>query len=263
MIKKILFFLFIPFLLYASDIKEEIKKYCDKGDFYYKKGDYDKAYQEYSKALELIKNYKEKLAQEKYYRETWQYKIGEDDILFLSVWQNPDLDTDLIIRPDGYVSIPLIGDIKTVGLTVPELTKIITEKLKDYIRNPQISITIKKIGGSKVILLGEINSPGVYNIKSGTRVMELIALGRDFTKDAVKNSVILVRGGFKNPTVRRLNLESVLKGDISDNIILEPEDIVYIPKTFISNLNYFLTQLLDPLTKGATIYKEIYSFDKY
>ena len=186
-----------------------------------------------------------------YASKTADYIIGVDDVLFISVWQNKDLDQEVTVRPDGKISVLLAGDIQAEGSTIPQLSRQITARLKEYIKFPEISISLRKIGGKKIILLGEVNRPGVYAVSGNSTILELIAMANGYTKDAVLDSVIVIRGGLQKPVGKRLDLaRAIKKADMSQNIILEPEDIVYVPKKFISNVNYFVSQILGPITQG-------------
>ena len=98
-----------------------------------------------------------------------EYYLDIGDVLDISVWQIPDLSrSEVIVRPDGKISFPLIGDVKTVGLTLTQLDNIVTEKLKTYVKSPEVSVMITRFGeqANKVVILGEIMSPGVYKFGS-------------------------------------------------------------------------------------------------
>ncbi|MGE5279489.1 MAG: polysaccharide biosynthesis/export family protein [Deltaproteobacteria bacterium] len=182
-----------------------------------------------------------------------EYIIADGDVLYISVWENPDLDQEVVVRPDGRISFPLVGDLSARGRTIVELDDILTEALKEFIRNPEVSISIRKLGGSKVIILGEVQRPGVYAVSGSKTILEAVALAGGFTPDAVANSVVLIRGGFGNPQVQRLDLKKTLMHGraMNQNVALESEDIVFVPKTFISDLGRVLTQIIDPVSRGS------------
>jgi len=180
-----------------------------------------------------------------------EYTLSEEDVLYISVWDNSDLNQEVIVRPDGRISFSLVGDIPAAGLTITQLKESITDKLREYIKNPVVSISIRKMGGAKIIMLGEVLHPGVYNVTGAKSVLEAIGLAGGFTRDAVASSVVVVKNPHTNPTALRLNLNKALKGDASQNIILEKEDIVFVPKKFIADLNYFLNQILEPISRGV------------
>jgi len=246
---------------YSQDIDKDAQTHYQIGNFYYQQGRYKEAEEEFQKALELIKEKpvtKTELVsrgEKDFVRESRdsgiEYIIGEGDILDISVWQNPDLDREAIVRPDGRISFPLVGDLPAVGLTITQLDEQLTNRLKEYIKFSEVSISIKKIGGEKVIVLGEVDEPGVYSVTGAKTILEAIGLAGGFTNHAVTSSVILIRGGFQKPQAQRINLTKAIKrGDTRLNIPLESEDVIFIPKKFIANVNYFLSQILDPLIKG-------------
>ena len=188
--------------------------------------------------------------------EVQEYTLGEGDVLYISVWQEDDLSQEVIVRPDGKLSFPLAGDVPVLGLTFTQLKDELTERLKEYVRYPVVSISLRKFGGKKVIVLGEVTHPGVYSVTGKNTVLEAIALAGGFTEHAVHSSVILVRGGLQTPEGKRLDLSrAIKKTDIGQNVTLQSEDIVYVPKKFIADLNYVLTQIIEPISRGVwTLY---------
>jgi polysaccharide export outer membrane protein len=255
------------------------REYYKKGNIYYQQGMFKQAQEEYNKAIDVIKSRDAKAVPQPAVRQVTgpvekqqavtpavqassatEYMIGDDDILKISVWQNPDLDQEAIVRPDGKISVPLIGDVMARGLSITMLDDDLTKRLSEYVRSPEVSISLKKIGGSKVIVLGEIVKPGVYSMAGQKTLLEAIGLAGGFTRDAVASSIVLIRGGLVSPRAERINLSKALKGKdfIRQNIVLQAEDVIFVPKKFIADLNYFLTQIVDPLSKGAYI-KEQYN----
>ena len=189
---------------------------------------------------------------------TTEYLISNGDLLLIKVWQNPDLDTEAIVRPDGMVSFPLVGDIPATGISINAFRQTLTERLKEYIKNPQVSVSIRTIAGRRVIILGQVLHPGVYSVTGRNTILEAIGLAGGFTEDAVTSSVMLIKGGFAKPVPTRLDLTKALKhADVSDNVILESEDMVYVPRRFVKDVNYFLRLFLDPVTQGFFIRREL------
>ena len=288
MIKKAIFFILMMSGLSPlafcqdKDPKSEAKTHYELGNILYQQGRFEDAQKEYQKSMELLKEsqsttpgpkakvLKEKLVPEnapapisreklKPKLRVVEYAVSEDDILKISVWQNPDLDQEVIVRPDGMISFPLIGDVMAKGMTITELDQEITRRLSEFVRSPEVSISLKKIGGSKVIVLGEILRPGVYSVTGSKTILEAIGQAGGFSRDAVPSSIVLIRGGFAQPQAQRLNLSKALSGRevLQQNIALQAEDIIFVPKKFIADLNYFLGQILDPLAKGAFTNREL------
>jgi polysaccharide export outer membrane protein len=258
---------------FCADVSEEVKDYYRLGNVYYQQGRYKEAEEQYQKALDLIRRQEQdvpglsrKVIIEEPREETEpvktisvqppetsnqvEYRIGDEDVLTISVWQNPDLDQEAVVRPDGMVSFPLVGDLQAAGLTVSQFDQQLTKKLSEYVKYPEVSISIKKIGGKKVMVLGQVRSPGVYSVTGAKTILEAISLAGGFSDHAVSSSVVLIRGGFGNPQAQRINLTKALNGSWRQNVSLQSEDVVFVPKKFIANLNYFLGQILDPLSKG-------------
>lgn len=178
------------------------------------------------------------------------YIIGSEDVLFISVWQDKDLDTEVIVRPDGKISLQLIREVNAGGKSLAELNEILIKKYSTYIKFPQVLVSVKKFGGNKVIILGQVGSPGVYKPVERIGLLEVIAMAGGFTDAAALNSIIVIRGGLVNPEAIRLNLaRAIQETDMSQNIPIQPNDIIYVPKKFIVDINYFLDQYLAPLFK--------------
>jgi polysaccharide export outer membrane protein len=192
--------------------------------------------------------------------------ISAGDVIEIFVWQNPDLNRDVTVDADGQISHPLIGRMQAAGLTIIQLEEIIREKFSEYIKAPQVSVTrkkfagkvfvtMKKFAGNKIIVLGEINYPGIYTYKGAINLIEVMALAGDFTKDAHQDSVIVVRGNLsEKPQALRINMAKVItRGTKKTDIILQPNDVVYVPKTFVANLNKFIQDIGPLITTANSI----------
>ncbi len=268
---------FIP--VFANEDKgENARKHYLKGSVYYQQGRYDEAEVEFKLAYDLlhpkeeVPSVAEKLAEKpepkvlpvknKRAPDVYgpaEYIIGEDDGLHITVWQNPDLEQEAVVRPDGKISFPLIGDLQASGLTITQLDDVLTKNLAEYIKNPEVSVSVKRLGGKKVIVLGEVRTPGIYAVTGKRTILESIAMAGGFTNNAVVSSVILVRGGLEKPKGIRLNLNrSLIKGDMSQNLSLYPEDIIFVPKKFIANVNYFVNEIVGPIAQGSYNTEQLY-----
>jgi polysaccharide export outer membrane protein len=249
----------------SQDDEARAKEYYQMGNFYYQQARYKEAEEQYQKAMELLKDRVTasavlpgaamadvpNSAGAPAGKAVSEYIIGIEDVLGISVWQNPDLTQEVVVRPDGRISFPLVGDIDAQGLTLVQMDTILTERLKEFLRMPEVSISLKKLGGKKILILGEVRSPGVYSLQ-GKSVLEAIGLAGGFTNHAVASSVVVISGGFDRPQAQRINLNLALKrGDVKQNIALQTEDIVFVPKKFIADLNYFLTQVITPISQGV------------
>ncbi len=157
--------------------------------------------------------------------------------------------SEVIVRPDGEISLPLVGDLKAESLTLTELNNVITGKLRPYMTNLQVSIMVRHFSeqANKVVVLGEVPAPGVYRFGGPPTIVEVIASAGGYTKYAVLNSIMVFRGDVRaKPEVSRVNFAKIIKsGKLSENIFLKSNDIVYVPRSFIGNVNTFM-ELIQP-----------------
>jgi len=160
------------------------------------------------------------------------YTIGIDDVLHVIVWDNKELEQDVIVRPDGKISYPLAGEIHVQGLTVPKLTEILKERLGASVKNPNVSVMVKEIRSFRVYFVGKVAKAGVYPIKAGTPLLQALTLAGGTSDGADLPSAYVIRGETKIPVdLRRL----IQDGDLSRNLKLETEDTIVVPEIVIGS----------------------------
>ncbi len=164
------------------------------------------------------------------------FRLGAEDVINVVVFRNPDLTRDgIVIRPDGKVSLPLIGDIRAAGLTADRLAKNITERYKVYKNNPAVSVSVQAVNSYNFFVLGEVKSPGKYPLKSYATVLQAIALAGGFTEFASENAMQVVRRTVtedgQNQEIRiPVSYDSLLSQDGAKyNFILRPGDTIVVP----------------------------------
>ncbi len=180
-----------------------------------------------------------------------EFILGPGDRVEIVVYRYDNLTRVTQIDLSGRIMFPLIGDIQAAGLSIFKLRDKIREGLSRYMIDPQISIGIVSIQSQKIIVLGEVNNPGFFQAENYMTVLEVISRAGGFTADGKQNSVLLIRGGMQKPQLMKLNLQNVLsKGDLTQNIALQRSDIIYVPRTVISNVNRFfatLSNIISPI----------------
>ncbi len=165
-----------------------------------------------------------------------QYRIDVDDILLIDVWENPDLRRNVTVRPDGHISFPLIDEVKAIGLTIPELDRVLTEKLKDYIRIPDVSVSLVRVGGKRIVVMGAVRRPGVFQVEGEKRVLEAMAMAGGGTPEADLTRILVMKGGSEGKSYR-IDFEKALREDPdSAKLTLEAQDILYIPEKQIAEI---------------------------
>jgi polysaccharide biosynthesis/export protein len=158
------------------------------------------------------------------------YVIGIDDVLHVIVWDNKDLEQDVVVRPDGKISYPLAGELQASGLTVPQLADVLKERLTASVKNPNVSVMVKEVRSFRVHVLGRVAKPGVYPIKSGTPVLQALALAGGTTDNADLPAAYIIRGQEKLPVdLRRL----VQDGEVAKNLHLQTDDTIVVPEISI------------------------------
>ncbi len=159
------------------------------------------------------------------------YVIGSEDILEVMVWKNPDLSRTVNVRPDGKISLPLIGDIQAAGLTTVQLQNQIVERLKTYYREtPQVSVIVQQVNSYAIYLLGEIRNPGRYVVKTGTTFLQAITLAGGFTEFASTNRILLRRMNLQDSEEMSLvvSYRDIISGK-QKNIFLKAGDTIIVP----------------------------------
>lgn len=161
-----------------------------------------------------------------------EYVIGAEDMLDITVWRNPDLSRQVQVRPDGRISMPIIRDVVAVGKTPTQLAEEMTNKLKEYVQNPVVAVTLKEVNSSNVFLLGEVAHPGRYPLKSKMTLLQGITIAGGFKETAARNQIVIFRFIETAPGQKRFTAsydDIVLRSGISDNFELKPGDTLVVP----------------------------------
>ena len=166
------------------------------------------------------------------------YLIGDEDVLQLSVWGSPELSAQVPVRPDGKISAPLIGDVKASGLTPQQLKELLEKELSRFVKTPVVSVLVTSINSFKIYVIGEgaagrtagtAGTPsGVITLRRDTTLMQLLAQLGTLSSADLNSSYVLRDGKKLSPDFYRL----IVKGDISQDIQLRPNDIIFIPDNF-------------------------------
>lgn len=159
-----------------------------------------------------------------------EYKVGESDTLQISVWKEPDLSKAVVVRPDGMIALPLIGELKVIGMTSGEIQELVASKLKAYVLNPRVMVEITEIRSRRVFITGEIVRPGLYTLGGQTTVLQLIAQAGGLTPFARRKSIVILRLENGKQMKFPFNYSDVVHGRTPDqNIALAPGDTVVVP----------------------------------
>ncbi|MDX1979941.1 MAG: polysaccharide biosynthesis/export family protein [Bryobacteraceae bacterium] len=154
------------------------------------------------------------------------YRIGPEDIIGIKVWREPELTGALMVRPDGMISMPLIGELKASGSTPDELGKAITEALLKHMNRAEVFVSVQQVNSKKFYMTGEINRPGQYPLITETNVLQAISAAGGLREYANKKKIVIVRGDQR----LKFNYKEVVEGkNLKQNVTLENGDHIIIP----------------------------------
>ena len=158
------------------------------------------------------------------------YVIGEQDNLTIMVWKEREISGSVVVRPDGKITVPLVGELKVVGMTPLQLQTILTEKLKPFVTVPQVTVAVNQINSRKVYLIGQVMREGTFEINSSTTVLQIVAQAGGLKDFAKRKKIYILRQEGSKQTRHNFNYDSVIRGnDIDQNIQLEPGDTIVVP----------------------------------
>jgi polysaccharide export outer membrane protein len=175
----------------------------------------------------LSKYYADKAAAQ---QSTESYTIGSGDVLAIDVWREEALSKQVTVRLDGKISLPLIEDIQTAGLTCEELKDVIEEKFKDFVEVPEVSVTLLKSGSGKIYMLGKVGSPGEHPLEKKMTVLQAISRAGGLGPWADASDIRLIRKIDGVERHFRIDYNAIISGkDVSQNVVLEPGDTIFVP----------------------------------
>jgi polysaccharide biosynthesis/export protein len=158
-----------------------------------------------------------------------EFQLGPDDVIEVSVYQEKELGGTVPIRPDGKISIPLIGEMPASGKTAIQLQQEITLKYAQFVAAPAVTVVVKEVNSPKVSVLGEVKTPGVYKIKERSTLLDAIAMAGGLTEYAKKDKITIIRVDPAGEQQRiKVNLDDYFKGRNTDPFYVLPYDKIYI-----------------------------------
>jgi polysaccharide export outer membrane protein len=159
------------------------------------------------------------------------FVVGNDDLLAINVWKEPDISRQIPVRSDGRISLPLVGEVQAAGRTPLQLEQDIASKLRNYIAEPEVTVMVQQINSEKFNILGQVARPGSYTLSHAATVLDAIAVAGGFRDFAKQKGIYILR---QNPAGGQsriaFNYKNVIKGkNPEQNIKLEPRDTIVVP----------------------------------
>ncbi len=158
-----------------------------------------------------------------------QYVIGAEDVLYIHVWREEAFTRTVPVRIDGKISLPLVQEIKAAGLTPLQLKEVLIRRLKEFIENPVVSVTVTEANSYKVYVSGQVKTPGVYRLRSETTVAQIIPMAGGLTDWANEKKILIIRSENGREKRIKVNYKKILKGSSESNVILKTGDTIIVP----------------------------------
>ncbi len=190
------------------------------------------------------------------------YRIQVGDDLDIRFFYNPELNDRVIVRPDGYITLQLIGDQMILNMTPGELTSLLQQRYEPIIQRTAITVAVRGFAAQRFYVDGEVNKPGLFPLTGQVTVLQAIALAGGCKDTARLNEIILIRRGPKNePMAIPINVKEIIDNkNMSQDILLLPYDVVYLPKSPIADVNKWVMLYIKnnlPITPGFGYYFSI------
>ena len=158
------------------------------------------------------------------------YTINPGDLLEISIWKEPDLQRQVLVRPDGAFSFPLSGDIVAIGRTVEAVRRELTNRLSTFIPDLVVTVTVAEINGNKIYVIGQVNSPGQFVVNPRVDVIQALSIAGGMTPFAESNDIKILRRRNGVQTILRFRYNDIIKGqNLQQNVLLEVGDVVLVP----------------------------------
>jgi polysaccharide export outer membrane protein len=159
-----------------------------------------------------------------------EYKIGPQDVLRIDVWKEADISRSEPVRPDGRISLPLLNDVQAAGLTPIQLAVVITDGLKKYITNPQVTVSVTEINSRRVYVTGEVTRPGAFPLLPNMTVLQALSSSGGFSQFAKLKGIYVLRNENGKQVKHPFNYKDVVSGKKPElNIQLQPGDVIVVP----------------------------------
>ena len=177
------------------------------------------------------------------------YFIQPGDQLDIKFFYNPELNETVTVRPDGKISLQLVDEIQAAGLAPAALDKVLTEKYAYELKKPAITVIVRSFAGQRIFVGGEVNRQGLITISGNMTPLQAVFNAGGFKETASPGSALIIRKGSDNrPVPIEMNLDDAVQGKTgSADFLLQPDDIVYVPKSAIAKANKFVQQYIEDL----------------
>lgn len=157
------------------------------------------------------------------------YVVGAGDALTISIWKEPNISGSVKVRPDGFVTLPLVNEVQVVGMTTGQLRKILENKYSEFIVDPVVTVRIEGIASSQVFLVGQVKSPGAFPLNGNETLLQILTRAGGLAVFADRSNLRVVRREGDKITEYIADYDAIVKGDLKQDILLRPGDRIIVP----------------------------------
>jgi protein involved in polysaccharide export with SLBB domain len=178
-----------------------------------------------------------------------QYLIVPDDAIQIRYVFHPEMNQEVVVQPDGKITVGLVGQVTAAGMTTAMLERLLIEKTSEQLRNPEVAVNIIRFAERTVYIGGEVGKPGILRYRQGLTPLQAIIASGGFLESARADSVVLIRTGDSGGEFvsRKLNLIESVANSVKEPLFLAPHDVIYVPKTSIAEANLWVKQHITDL----------------
>jgi polysaccharide export outer membrane protein len=174
------------------------------------------------------------------------YVVGAPDTLFITILPEPEISREVRVRPDGMISIDLIGDVQAAGRTPVEIAQVIQQEIGRYKRDAAVNVAVVNSPSQFVTIYGEVARPGTFELATETRVTEAIGRVGGTLPFASLNNIRVIRTNGIDTEVMAIHLKDIKQGDLSTNFVIQEGDLVVVPPTWLARVGYVVQMLFFP-----------------
>jgi len=157
------------------------------------------------------------------------YVIGAGDVLNINIWKEPTISGTVKVRPDGFVTLPLVNEIQVVGMTTTQLRKVLEDKYKEFTIDPFVTVRLEAIASSEVFLVGQVKSPGAFPLNGNETLLQILVRAGGLTVFADRTNIRVLRRDGDKVTEYVADYDAIIKGNLKHDILLRPGDRIIVP----------------------------------
>ena len=156
------------------------------------------------------------------------YLIGPGDVLHVVVWKETDLSGEVTVRPDGFITLPLINEVQVVGMTTAQLRDLLEKKYREFVTDAYVTVRVGTIASNEIFLIGEVSKPGAYPLTGNDTLLQLLTRAGGLTPFADRDDIHIVRREGEKVTEYVIDYDAILDGDLKQDILLRPGDRIVV-----------------------------------